>query len=220
MRMGLRRRALIAAVPTGRLPSAYQEVEYIANATTATQSIPAVYFDTGYLPSNNTDVYIKAYYLGASDGFPFYTAQNQSGTTKYYGVNIYNGTMLVRYGTKRGSANAAAVPGYNRLSEITVTNGQFTVVSGATPGDYPTSYASEVFQFTGGATLKLFATANGGSPSRMRLYSFKIWESGVLVADFVPCYRKSDDVIGLYDIVRQMFITQNGTGTMYKGDDV
>jgi hypothetical protein len=37
--------------------------------------------------------------------------------------------------------------------------------------------------------------------------SFKIWENNVLVRDFIPVYRKSDSVVGMYDSVNDVFYT-------------
>ena len=36
-----------------------------------------------------------------------------------------------------------------------------------------------------------------------KLHSFKIYEDGVVVRDFVPCLRESDSVAGLYDILNE-----------------
>ena len=42
----------------------------------------------------------------------------------------------------------------------------------------------------------------------------KIWnDSNVLVRDFIPCYRKSDNVAWLYDLVNNIFYTNSGTWT-------
>lgn len=38
--------------------------------------------------------------------------------------------------------------------------------------------------------------------------------------DLVPCYRKADNVIGMYDLVTDTFVTKTGTGTLTKGADV
>jgi hypothetical protein len=52
------------------------------------------------------------------------------------------------------------------------------------------------------------------------IYAHKIWENGTRVQDFVPCYRKADGVIGMYDLVTDTFFTNAGTGTFTKGADV
>lgn len=53
-----------------------------------------------------------------------------------------------------------------------------------------------------------------------KLYSCKVFKSGVAVLDLYPCYRKNDGEIGLYDVVNNRFYTNNGSGTFLKGADV
>ena len=55
---------------------------------------------------------------------------------------------------------------------------------------------------------------------RYKIYSTRISEQGILVRDFVPCYRKSDNVIGLYDAVNNILYTNAGSGTFTKGGDI
>lgn len=52
------------------------------------------------------------------------------------------------------------------------------------------------------------------------VYSFKIYDSGNLSVNYIPCYRKSDGVIGFYDTVNNVFKVNNGGGTFTKGPDV
>lgn len=46
----------------------------------------------------------------------------------------------------------------------------------------------------------------------MYVYNFKIYENNNLVMHCIPCYRKSDEKPGLYDIVNNVFYTNQGTG--------
>lgn len=41
-----------------------------------------------------------------------------------------------------------------------------------------------------------------------------------LIRDLVPCYRKADNVVGVYDLVNDVFYTNAGTGTFVKGNNV
>ena len=63
----------------------------------------------------------------------------------------------------------------------------------------------------------IFAFNTNNSPQEfttMKLYSFQIYESGVLQRDFVPCYRNSDNKPGLYDIKNNVFyINKASTGS-------
>lgn len=52
------------------------------------------------------------------------------------------------------------------------------------------------------------------------VYEFELYDSGVLTQKYIPCYRKSDNVIGFYDIINNTFITTIGSGTLTKGVDI
>ena len=79
-------------------------------------------------------------------------------------------------------------------------------------------------EWTGTYTIPLFCGLDGGTDyvrySKIKLYSCKIYNSyNILVRNFIPCYRKSDNVIGLYDTYTQTFYVNNGTGTFIKGNN-
>jgi hypothetical protein len=66
---------------------------------------------------------------------------------------------------------------------------------------------------------------NGSSTSFVRCSSAKwkrviIYTNGKKVRDMIPCYRKNDSVIGMYDIVNDTFYTNSGTGAFLKGANV
>lgn len=48
-------------------------------------------------------------------------------------------------------------------------------------------------------------------------YYIKVYRSGTLVRDYVPCVRNSDGVAGLYDKVENKFYTNSGTGSFGSG---
>jgi len=52
---------------------------------------------------------------------------------------------------------------------------------------------------------------------KMRLWSMEITVNNEVVRNFVPCYRKIDNVIGLYDVINGKFYTNSGTGEFIKG---
>ena len=47
-----------------------------------------------------------------------------------------------------------------------------------------------------------------------------MWESKVLVRDFIPAKRNSDGSIGMYDLVTSTFFGNAGTGTFVAGAEV
>ena len=55
--------------------------------------------------------------------------------------------------------------------------------------------------------------------SGSRVYWCKIYDAGKLVRHFIPCCRKSDNVIGMWDTIHGKFYTNAGTGTFTKGNN-
>lgn len=53
--------------------------------------------------------------------------------------------------------------------------------------------------------------------AKVKMYSTKIYVNDSLTRNFYPCYRKQDNVIGLYDLVNDVFYINNGTGTFSIG---
>lgn len=69
---------------------------------------------------------------------------------------------------------------------------------------------------------KLFnisADASGQYGCACRLYGLTIYHYDNKVHELIPCYRKSDGVIGLYDAAGGKFYTNEGTGNFTKGPD-
>ena len=52
------------------------------------------------------------------------------------------------------------------------------------------------------------------------VYSLKIYDGDTAVREFIPCYRKSDNIIGMYDLVNGKFYTNSGTEEFIKGEAV
>ena len=79
--------------------------------------------------------------------------------------------------------------------------------------------------FTMNTWMNIFAMWNsqsdGREPSIYNLYYFKVYDSSDnVVYELVPCYRKSDSVIWMYDIVNDQFYTNSWTWTFTKWPDV
>ena len=75
------------------------------------------------------------------------------------------------------------------------------------------SYSSYVVP--AGLKIYLFGENRNNSPyglSSCRIWTVKLYKDGTLVRHFVSCYRKSDGVAGMFDVVTQKFFTNAGTG--------
>jgi hypothetical protein len=85
----------------------------------------------------------------------------------------------------------------------------------------PNTLSTNTFQTPSNITI--FALNRNWSVmeySTYKLHYLKIRDNWTLVRNFIPCYRKSDWVIWLYDLANNQFYTNSWTGTFSKGNDV
>lgn len=88
------------------------------------------------------------------------------------------------------------------------------------------------FNLIGQSRMKFFIGTYSPSLTDLafdgNLYALKLYEPRVAgkltqfkaVRNFVPCYRLSDGVIGVYEVYTSTFYQNEGTGTLAKGPDV
>ncbi len=183
------------------LPEAYREVEYIQ--LTGTQ-----YVDTGIIPSNHKieakfdfETLETEFLFGTTTGIYYYSFLNSNneywwGTYGPSGGQINNGTSSSGIHTLvyNGSNNSIV------LDETTLGQG---------------TELSSLSNILIGAQ-----NTNGQFSLAGKIYYFKITDksTGQLVRNMIPCHRKSDNVIGLYDTVNNVFYTNDGTGTFNSSD--
>lgn len=55
---------------------------------------------------------------------------------------------------------------------------------------------------------------------KFQIYYAKLYKNNQLVRDFIPCYRKFDGEVGMYDLVSETFFTNQGTGVFIGGSPV
>ena len=64
------------------------------------------------------------------------------------------------------------------------------------------------------------ATNSPTSARPITIYGARMTQDSEIVREYIPCYRKSDGEIGLYETFTGQFVTNAGTGTLTKGEDV
>ena len=82
------------------------------------------------------------------------------------------------------------------------------------------TYTWTASTFTWYSTIKLSRNQSTNKNNSDRFYYIKIREWDTLVRDFIPCYRKSDNVIWLIDDVNKVFYTNAWTWTFTKWWDI
>ena len=202
-----RRRALIS-----QNKEKYVFVEYIES--TGTQWI-----DTGILANGSTKLDLDFQITELSTSFLVGSRTSASKDAYYIVINSLK-TLVSTYGVGKDGGSYSLLNQADLLRHTTSKNGSAIYLDGKWLADYGKQ------SFTTPGTLVLFAVNNNGvkghSPSKMKLYSCQIYDgytesTRTLLRDFVPCYRKSDKVGGLYDTVSGEFFENQGTGEFIVG---
>jgi len=205
-------------LPNLRLPSEYQEVEYIQSSWT--QRIDTWYsygwwwylridakFMFNSVPTSNSDFIYWVIWRSSNNRFLW---------INYNSWNTFQFASWTEYSTNIGWTTWIIYDTMMKYEWWTMT----MKVNNSTLS------ISSTWNMYQGHSLPIFCRWDNWNqiydyPSKIKLYSFKIYTSWTtLVRDFIPCYRKSDSVIWLYDLVNNQFYTNAWTGTFSKGNDV
>jgi hypothetical protein len=191
-----------------RLPSTYQEVEYIQSSWTQRVEIWSI-FKTSY--KITIDFQMTATW---GDQIPVWVREIISGTQYRYGINAYSSNFKVISWWSSWS---------NTISED--TNRHTITIYKTTATVDGTNYSCSYVDHTFNMWIYVFDynifSWSSNFPSKNRLYKLDVYdENWNHIHDVVPCYRKSDNVIWLYDLVNNQFYTNSWTGTFSKWSDV
>lgn len=197
------------------LPIEYQEVEYIES--TGTQ-----YINTGYSPSKD-DAKIE-----------YYTKFRKTSTS--LADNCVGGSSnndIVQIKLPNLCNNYVEVNSYYKQNYFTRydnnTDYEYWIIGDSLNvmyklNDYKMTYTSNQSLSTLlNSNIYLFALNRNNIAKWFfvgRIYRATFKDEGILVRDFIPCYRKSDNEVGMYDLIENKFYTNKGTGTFEKGSDV
>ena len=157
-----------------------------------------------------------SYYAGI---FGAYSSETNN-TTRL----IYNGTNVYGYLNSRAGSGAVMDKSGRTINTIyteTLERKNNTTMYTSNAFDGVLERAEPPEGTANSANIAIFSQNTSGSiASSMKLYYFKIYDNGIPIRSFVPCYRKSDNVIGLYDTITNEFYVNKGKGNFIKGNDL
>lgn len=184
--------------------SEYVWLESISNGTTAGQ---CAVMPTALVPDDANWTFVGSYMRTGAMGAAYvavmsaYTSE-QANSYRIIRNASQDNNMLVNAYSKAGGGGTTVV-GVNSLNtwynyelkygEVIINNSSRTL--GTTQGSGT---------MTGQLTL-----CSTNFPQKIK--EFKAYHNGNLVAQMKPCKRKSDGVVGMYDIVREQFFTSSNT---------
>lgn len=192
------------------LPNTYWQLEYIES--TGTQ-----YIDTGIIANEMSSLKYELDFQMTTTSQSNYSSMGCGswGSSGWYGNIVsfgnYHSGIICRINTTGDTK--LADKDTNRHKLIIDCDNSVAIFD-----DVSTSITIDSTSATGHLLLFASASLSGTTPysstyCKCRLYSFKV---GV-IRNFIPAMRKSDNVVGLYDDVNDVFYTNNGSGTFVTG---
>lgn len=191
------------------LPEGFTQVEFIESSGTQ-------YIDTDFTPNQDTrvlaDVELK---IEGSNYFMFGARQNSTGSSTAaatFGFNAYNTLYRMHYYNGYSGSDFATTVLFDYKFHIDFNKNVLTLDSQYT---MTRTYA----QFTAPCTMTIFAVNTAGTVgtfAKAKVYTFKIFDNGELVRDFVPVLN-IEGIAGLYDTVHGVFYPNKGSGAFTFG---
>lgn len=203
------------------LPEEFERLDYIES--TGTQ-----FLDIGYEATKNTGIFADFQFTSTTAQQRLFSSinKNASGTTTPFRFEFYingGGHYAYAYNDDQGNWVSTYInANTNRHKLYMNINNSKNIKIDNNPNQ---NLQGVVTKISGGFTI-LAHYENGVAKqfSKLKLYSFKITENEEIAIYFIPAKRKSDNEIGLYDVINNIFYTNAGTGEFlggaYTGDNV
>ena len=202
------------------IPSEYQEVEYITGSGTQYIRLPIdsddnlkLEFEVKGLDSDGYFCAIGAYSSTAKN--QYFMIQDTGSARKYY---AYMTNRLVQTSVSadyHDSTNIHTVyvdfASYANKPSITVDGVTTTATSNVTTDH---EIGRPMYLFSRGTN-----TTGRGKGSFGKVKAYRV-VGGTVLMDLYPCYRKSDNVVGMYDLISETFLENIGTGSFTAGPTV
>lgn len=196
----------------------YQRVEYIESAEEGTYP----YIITDFYADDDTGVEVVASFAVMQDRIPmgsrqdsgstrFYCTYPLSTTSCYYGFNIGSSiscstkvNTIYRLQTNFMNSRQAIIYEENGKRKAFATFTQ-------TLGEHPVPIS--IFGYNSGSSGAVT------SKREYKLYSARLSHGFEVVREYIPCYRKSDGVVGVYEKFTGQFLTAE-TGSFIHGAEI
>ena len=196
----------------------YQRVEYIESAEPETYP----YIITDFFVDNESGVEVIASFPVLQDRIPM-GSREDSGTTRFYCVYPMS-TNSIYYGFNTGSSVSC------QLKVNTIYRLQTNFLNCRLANVYDedgirkggASLSATLVPHTVPVAIFGYNSASSGSVSNKReykLYGARCSRKNEVVREYIPCRRKSDGVVGLYEKFTKTFLTGE-TGSFAAGADI
>lgn len=203
-----RRMVLMSAIGKTLLPKEYQQVEYL-------ESTGGQYIDTEVIPDTYTGFSIDASFPDVVTDIFRFGCRNDSGETRF--ILATNNNFYFGYGKSiNHSTNWRINPNVFYSMQLNFLNSRQAGGNGFPYFPIPATLPTMKY------SIIMFGRNSAGSitSSAQTIKRCKISQGNEIIRDFIPCYRKADNVAGMYDVVNDKFYTNAGTGNFIVGGNV
>lgn len=196
----------------------YQRVEYIESAEEGTYP----YIITDFIADNAAGVEVVASFPVLQDRIPM-GSREDSGTTRFYCIYPMSASS-VYYGFNTGSSISCSskVNTIYRLQTNFLNSRLVNVYENNGTRKASAALNATLTQHTVPVSIFGYNSAASGAVSSKReykLYSARCSRGHEVVREYIPCYRKSDGVVGVYEKFTGQFLTSE-VGSFAKGADI
>lgn len=192
----------------GGLPSEYQQVEYLESSGTQYILMPIPFQDDSEY-KYDFDITIDCVAYGTSDNIVY--GQYGGFYLNFWGDRL-QWAMLNRIGNTAGVLThdvRILLHAVSTSTDVTIyVNGVEKIYKEGTAAYTTISWQCNRFIF------------GGNYRGRVRMYELAITYAQTDKYHLIPCYRISDNEPGMYDLEKQVFLTNSGSGTFTVGPDV
>lgn len=199
----------------------YQRVEYIESAVSGTYP----YIITDFYADNEAGVEVVASFPTILDAVPMGSRQDSGGTRFYVAYQLADKRIYYGFGTGHTVDLSASVPINtimrmhtnflnSRLVGVYLADGTRRTSAAISSTIEPHTIPVAIFGYNHGETGAVTAKRE------FKLYSARCSRGHEVVREYIPCYRKSDGVVGLYEKFTRQFVTAEADGVFAKGADV
>lgn len=207
---------------TINIPDAKKLVSFMMTkeSTQATRILPSEYTQVDYIESNGNQ-FIDIGMIGNQDTkFELSIMPTSLSNVKHLLGNILTSDASISFNilNSTGAISRWGNDSITKASGLSVNTNYLLSIS--QNGYYVNGslwWAPTINNFTTNGNLYLFTTNNSTSRYVGKLYYCKVYDNSTLVRNFIPCYRNSDNEVGLYDLVNNAFYTNQGTGAFTYG---
>ena len=206
--------ALAAPPALADLPAGYKQVEYI-------QSSGSQRIKTGFKPADSNIKVEMRFMVTANIGNTQALWCSRGNGTTTQTMTTFLISKKLRYDRNTNTSKSSTLElAANKIYTVVVDYKALTgAVTDESTGATTTTTGLASGNFKPGSALGLLAShhsgvdKNLGNYATFRVYSFKVTGSdGTVKCELVPARRVSDAVLGLYDVKRDQFLTNAGSG--------